>query len=65
MKASRRGNGGLSESWREGETVLYSFPGSACANFGFSERNLKRILEYVQVLGGCHIIEIYGVERCR
>ncbi len=34
--------------WREGETVLYSFSGSACANFGFSEKeNLKRILEYV------------------
>ncbi len=34
-EASRRGNGVL-VAWREGETVLYSFSGSACANFGFS-----------------------------
>lgn len=57
-EASRRGNGVL-VAWREGETVLYSFSGSACANFGFSEKeNLKRILEYVQVFGWVSRIDI-------
>ncbi len=42
------GNGVL-VAWREGETTLYSFSGSACANFGFSEKKTLAHLEYVQV----------------